>query len=201
MGTVHHFKATDWVKGFVRCKGGGFPAASKDVALIIGTSARMTDDLAAFDALGIDAEVFAVNNAARLLDRDVHHFVAIDFPKMAFCAECLTAKVHTIDDPGREAADFRWHFENRVLRMSGIFAATIAIAMGFRKVLLAGAGMDASGQTDGTVLSDLDTESYPIRWQCTWAQLFIDNCKDYVRSFSGLTMKSFGAPTKDFVRS
>ena len=178
------------------------PVAAKDVALIIGTSARMAGDLARFDSLDVEAEVFAVNNAARLVDRPIDHFVAIDLPTMLFCVEGLPdVKVHTIDEPGHDHArvDCLWHFDNRVLRMSGIFAATIAIAMGHRKVLLAGCGMDASGQTAGTMRSSTHTNVYPSRWTCLYGKTFMENCRDYIRSFSGLTGGSFGAPTRGFL--
>jgi hypothetical protein len=196
-----YFKADKWLRGFVDCKDNLFPERTSDVALIVGTSGTMEYDLRRFDSFGIDADVFAVNKAIALLDRKIDHFVSIDINSFLDYEDLLSeVKVHTINEKHHhfDFVDYYWNFDSRLLRMSGLFAAAIAVAMGYKKIIMAGAGMDTTGHADGTCMN---TNYYPGRWKAPHAQAFIKHCGKNIRSFSGLTMDSFGIPTKEFVLS
>lgn len=200
--TTRYFKATDWVRGSVKFKEPSNFDIDNDIVLIVGTSGSMEGDIKSFDELEIDADVIAVNKAIALLDRNVKHFVSLDLAKQSVHKDLLEdVVVHSIDEPNTEALDMAhclWNFENRCLRMSGIYAIIVAVALGYKKILLAGISMDKSGHSDSP---NDNTSAYPARWQCNLGLNVVRHCGKYVRSFSGLTKDSFGYPDKEFLES
>lgn len=183
--------------------GGGAPSylgKFKGNLIIIGGARCVWDDYQKLRDTGFDDSVMAVNEVGCFFDRPLNHWVSMHANYLTHWValrkghsmmghECLT---HTREPyPGIRVV---WDIQNYG-PFSGLFAAQVAVALGYEKIVLCGVPQDGSGRffdppwMPGGEHSD---ENSKKAFRNTVEQT--PELKRSVRSMSGWTRALFGAP-------
>jgi hypothetical protein len=172
------------------------------ICCVVGDGGSAVEDLLVFRAYNVPAEYVAVNLAGRLLEHlgiRVDHWATLE-PQF-FAAESrrlgdALAK-HTGEDLVETGFDFYWSKRPPGWDgTGGLFAAKIALAMGFERIVLCGIPMDDSGHWYSKNDDTRGLEIFIQPWVDFATRLDVIN---RVRSLSGRTRQLLGAPTREFL--
>ena len=131
---------------------------SSDTVLITGDGQTLHDEVREFESWGVPHDLYATNRSLIWHNRQVDHWAAIDIEEGYWFAENITFNVmpkknvmrHTIGEIPN-AYDIWWEmdypWENEYQRRvfvgnTGYFAVLTALAMGYKKIVLAGMPLD-----------------------------------------------------------
>jgi hypothetical protein len=163
------------------------------VALIMGDGRTLKSDLETFLKTAQPHDVISINRSFHAYPGNIRHWAKVDGPEYVYMAEHLPlinngampirhtlGEVRGFDvdwDDGREYAK-RWDGS------SSLFAAMIAVAMGYEKVILAGCPMDLNGHWyfEGETGPDWEEEDYQA-----WREFAKTEDARKVESLSGFT--------------
>lgn len=130
----------------------------KDTVLVCGDGNTLPDDVKLFEDLGADHDVYCINRSMLYFERPIDHWAAIDAEESMWFSKHLTKKVvpdgvllrHTIG-VCPIGYDVFWkvdqEFENETQKHvwsgnSGYFGILSALAMGYKKIVVAGMPLD-----------------------------------------------------------
>ena len=174
--------------------------------LIVGCGRCVWDDFKQYMAMGVHSDVMLLNDAI------VHfpmkkgyyptHAVCYDAGRVNIYRDLRKAKInhddfltHSVDKP----ADMKWQLiRNFKPCLSGNFGAFIAVAMGYKRLALAGCPEDDSGHywDDLETHPHFDFNTRGMHWHWTDHMSLFEG---KVRSLSGWTADKFGKPTIDWL--
>ena len=132
------------------------PVTTHPVVLIAGDGWCLKEDFASFLALGIPHDVYAIGRSINLFET-VDHWGNVDCGESIWWAEHLPDKWRTVPQRHTLGAmrgfDFDWSIPQSDYDMEDIlwhgstalFCVYTALAMGYRRVVLAGCPMDSGG--------------------------------------------------------
>lgn len=193
--------------------------------LIVGGARGVFDDLAAFTGQNDESlyselgkwsektgDVMAINDIGMYLECDIHHWASLHPPYLAHWyglrqghglppAKTMLHSIPWGDKSyaGDEhpAIDVTWRLPNANSGLSGLFAARIAVLMGYKSIILAGCPIDNSARFfDPPGKGGCHGQENIIdAWQCE----IHSNTKfrERVRSLSGNTRLWLGEPEKE----
>jgi hypothetical protein len=130
----------------------------RDTVLVCGDGNTLPDDVKSFEDLGVEHDVYCINRSMLYFERPIDHWAAIDAEESMWFSKYLTKKVvpdgmlyrHTIG-VCPIGYDVFWkvdqEFENETQKHvwsgnSGYFGILSALAMGYKKVVVAGMPLD-----------------------------------------------------------
>ncbi len=179
-----------------------FGRARFPICCIVGDGGTAVEDLLVFRAYNVPAEYMAVNLAGRLLEHlgiQVDHWATLEPRFFADESKRLgdALSKHTGADLAETGFNFYWSKKPPGWDgTGGLFAAKIALAMGYDRIVLCGIPMDGSGHwySKGDDTRGLDIFIGP--WIEFAKRLDVIN---RVRSMSGRTRQLLGAPNRDFL--
>lgn len=182
------------------------------VVLITGDGKPLISDVTTFIQWEIPHDVIAIGRSINYYPSRVHHWANVDGNDSKWWAEHLPLKNdgrmpirHSLGDlPWYDVDwdikdDVIWGKDDAVLwhGSTALFAVYISIAMGYKKVVLAGCPMDSRGhwwdpaQNEGP------------RWQGeayqAWFEFDLSPEAEKVKSLSGYTSQILGVPRKEWV--
>jgi hypothetical protein len=174
---------------------------SKDTVLVCGDGATLPEDVKVFESFGVDHDVYCINRSMLYFKRPIAHWAAIDAEESLWFSENLTSAVrpengtilrHTIGWCPM-GYDIHWkvnqEFENETQKHvwagnSGYFGVLTALAMGYKKVILAGMPLDTKPHWYES--NDKLGPNWVGQTYRTWIDFTRKHPKsDYVRSLSG----------------
>lgn len=166
--------------------------------LVMGAGRCLWDDLLAVDHGQWRGDKMAVNLTGAFYDRAIHHWASLHSDRYASMIERYARQrgmrpeqVPPIHDhkPGR-LARYVWGIDN-LGGSSGLFAATIALCMGYAPIVLAGAPMDDSGHfyDPPWAVTTFERDYVDAAWQRALPAL-----RGRVFSMSGRTRDWLGEP-------
>ena len=172
--------------------------------MIYGTARCMWDDRKRVNEMldNRTHHVMTINDAAiHIMGKPIDHIVSLhkeflgNFKRIKMAARNLGESTTHCDKEGKDIT-CAWTFFN-VGGTSALFGAKIAIAMGYKKIVLAGCPLDNSGHywEDPTRVGVLGCGSIGM----VWKDAVRDYLKPYVRSMSGRTRDLLGEPTAEWL--
>lgn len=173
--------------------------------VVLGTAPCMWDDLACAPA-GLD--VVAVNRAGWLylepiaLWVSIHGIDLVDFieQRRALGADMNFTAYGNFAGRDESGDVIRWNRPNGG-GSSGLFATRIAIELGYERVVLAGVPLEGNTTTvddEGSqTINEPSAAGYGV-YRGGWLK-YRDEIADNVRSMSGWTRETFGAPTAEWL--
>lgn len=183
-----------------------------DVVLITGDAWCLFDDMTEFERMGVVHDLFCVNRSLVAMQRPVAHWAAIDTEEGVWLSQYLTGDLvpqtglmrHTIGYcPG--AFNCWWQVDDRPDGMEFMlwagsttyFAILVALYMGYKRVVLAGAPLDNGChwyEPKGTKGPAWKGKVYQ-----TWMDFARTQPARNVRSMSGYTEFMLGKPDEGWL--
>jgi len=178
--------------------------------LVVGCAKCVWDDLDRFTHGGkkINFDTIAINNIIPFIPWTIHHAASYHASFLKHWIEVRKvmqpkkeAEIHSHSTPRRDldGVTFVWDFDH-VGGSSGLLATYVALALGYKRVVLAGIPLDGSGRFHDAPWLDPDdhtvfhgnylSRTLFLEWQHAKNECF----KGRVRSLSGRTMKWLGGP-------
>jgi hypothetical protein len=184
-----------------------------DLVLITGDGANMIDEVREFESWNLPHDLYCVNRSLLYFERQVDHWAAIDIEESGWFAENVNEKVepnkyvtrHTIGNASF-AYDVYWEmdfeqsneFQRRVLvGNTGYFAILTAIAMGYKRIVIA--GMPLNMDRCWYEPEDADGPNWMGWMYVQWIDFKL-KCpdSDRVKSMSGYSEFILGKATKEW---
>lgn len=182
---------------------------SSDVAFVLGGAKTLEEDIATAKELAVPHTYIATNETGRDFDGHLPHWCTLHTEKITDwyrqrivgqgeinIGQLWTSNIKTL--PNNELIkpkDFR-HVQSWD-GSSGLLGVTVALALGYSKVILCGVPLDKKA---GHYFSpDIPWMDGP-RYRHAWIKHFPE-MKDRVKSMSGWTQSLLGAPTKEWIKS
>lgn len=181
-----------------------------DILLVAGDGQALLDDLEAFYRMAPVYDVAAIGRSVKLFDSPMHWFNADGETAMAWAKqvkEDTAAITHTLGpvdgfdvDWDLEQPDYHYaeitNEKGRIHGSSAMFAALAGLAMGYKKIVLAGCPLDTGGhwyfeptpETLGPIWLGVDFAA--------WMDFSLNGSADRVRSMSGYTGYILGKADK-----
>ncbi len=181
-----------------------------DVVLLTGDGLTLPTDVKQFESWGIPHDVFCCNRSPLFFEREINHWGAVDAEESAWLSQ-----YHKLEN-GRflrhvigfcQGYDAYWFIDQPVdsefgRRMwagnSGYFGMMASLAMGYKKVVIAGMPLDRNRHwydTEGTEGPHWVPDTYTI-----WMDYKIERPEAAkVRSLSGYSKFIMGEATKEWV--
>ncbi|OPL13586.1 MAG: hypothetical protein AVO39_10325 [delta proteobacterium MLS_D] len=181
--------------------------------LIVSTGWSVWDDIAIFHTLGFDTEddatanchVMAVNGMSLYWRGRLHHAVSLhpEEPwlwmqlRRAYSCRMAHTYTHSQREPKPPASiDFTWEIASGAGGTSSLFAVSIALALGYDHVMLAGVPLDNGGYC---YAPPNDQSQFGSRTQeLTWKEA-ARHISGRVRSFSGNSQRWLGDVTPEWL--
>jgi hypothetical protein len=144
--------------------------------------------------------------ACQFVECKINHAVSLH-PKLLTAVrimrieKCMYEKITTHSNCEGSDVDVVWNMD-QTGETSGLFAVKIALAMGFKKIIICGIPQDNSGhyydhhKPKQTGLIRFNTRSNIRGWNDLYS---ITLAPERVRALSGLTKSIFGEPTKEWI--
>ena len=174
----------------------------KPVLLLVADGACVFDDLERFWDLGADHDTGCINNIGKVYPCSFEHFFAGDSQDMDMRMVSVALAPDVLShcyNPMSETFAVRWFKENvGWFGTTSMFAIYVALCLGYYRIVLAGAPLDASGRwyEDSIEQGNYDHEVHIWRWkQFRWRPW-----AGFVRSMSGNTAKILGEPTSEWLK-
>ncbi len=174
--------------------------------LIAGPARCLFDDLAGLRALGDGPdETMAIKYACLGIPWAIEHIASLHgdlLPHFKALTQHLAGRPNPVTTHSAlpsDPADAVWDLEQQ-RGTSSLFALQVAIAMGYRRILLAGVPLDSSGKFHSPPGALRDLERYgdlPREDVQIW-RAAAGRWSDRVRSLSGRTAEWFGRPTAEW---
>jgi len=182
---------------------------SQDVVLITGDGRSLPGDLDCFLSWGIPHEVMAIGRSITKYPGNVQHWANVDGSDSKWWAEHLPLKNdgkmpirHSLGDlPGYdidwEIKDCAW-VDDHVLwhGSSALFAVFISLALGFKKIVLAGCPLDSNGHW--FFPEDIKGPRWTVESFMAWLDFAREPEAAKVRSLSGYTAQIVGEATREW---
>lgn len=174
------------------------------ICLVAATARCAWEDIARFKEISndIQADIMAVNLMGFLYPGRVHHWACLH-PELFMSLEPLRKRMrsrlgHTWTHSGRSGpgVQFAWGIEKNG-GTSTLLAALVAICLGYRRIVLAGAPLSNDGHFYDPP-GEFDTyDSRPVKLE--WEAARMDMFQDRIRAMSGWTKQILGEPTKEWL--
>ena len=199
--TAHGIKPQQ-VGTYEDCEPGGL--------IILGGSKLVWEDYKnakAFFKRDRDYDIIGINDIAALFKAEPIQHIASLHPQMLGPLRQLRevrihGHCHTHSGRAHDGVDIVWGNITTDGGTSGIFAVKIALAMGYKKIIVCGCGLDKTGHFyDPEVPEDNVNGWFDRACQMPWEDLHKVNeyARDRVRVMSGLLSKKFGLPTYNWI--
>ena len=178
--------------------------------LILGASKLVWEDYfkarALFDKKR-DYDIMAINDIASLFKAEhVNHICSVHQKIPGLVRELREVRIagfcHTHAPRYHEGVDMVWGELTRSGGTSAMFAVKIAIAMGYKKIILCGCGLDKTGHFyDPENPEDNKNSWFDEACRAPWKDFRKDNAeaKRRVRVMSGELKELYGEPAKDWI--
>lgn len=177
-----------------------------DILLVCGDGKTLPDDIANFMNERVYHDVLCIGRSIKLYPGIVHHYADVDADAGKNVVDTLHANnpdkgkpvTHTLGSV--EWFDIGWEITNQIIPSdeviwhgsTGLFAVLIGLAMGYRRIALAGCPMDSKGHWY------YPEETYGPKWTMesyqSWLEFAACNEAGLVRSMSGYTKTLLGRP-------
>ena len=175
--------------------------------IVLGSAPCLWDDIdASNDITSGEFEIIAVNGAGVLFEGNLDIWVSVHGPKLVNWIEKRRAlgldmnfDAYANFAKSEKSGDvIRWN-RSSCNGSSGLLAALVAIELGFDKLILCGMPIDGENRitSDGEVAAGMTPYHH---YQRGWT-LLQGILREHVRSMSGWTRETFGAPTAEWLNS
>lgn len=154
-----------------------------------------------------DYDIIAINDIAALFKAEnIEHICSVHQqilqPLRALRMIRITNHPYTHAQKAHEGVDFAWGNLLPNGGTSALFAVKIAMAMGYKKIILAGCGLDKTGHFyDPDIPEDNNNGWFDEACRMPWKDFHKENkeAERRVRFMSGELAKVFGTPTHEWV--
>jgi hypothetical protein len=174
------------------------------ICLVAACGRCVWEDMARFKEISNDirADIMAVNLMGLIYPGRIQHWVSIHHEIFAGLEALRSFRLgrhghvwtHSLKTgPG---VQFAWGIE-KMGGTSTLYAALVALCLGYTKVILAGAPLNNDGHfydPPGEVTA-FNSRPIKLEWESARQEMF----QDRVRSMSGWTKKTLGEPTKEWI--
>ena len=184
-----------------------------DTLLITGDGKSYPADLETFLDMEVPHDALTIGRSILLYPSDVLHYADVDADAGKWVVENLANNhknaAHTVSHTlgAVEWFDVGWDIKNCPIKSdevlwhgsTALFAVLIGLAMGYRRIVLAGCPMDSKGHwyfKDQTWGPRWTMESYQA-----WFEFAATDRARNVRSMSGYTGQLLGRPDRDFFKN
>jgi hypothetical protein len=178
------------------------------LVLITADGWSLPKDLERFDGWGIAHDTFAVARSIQCLKDPVDHWGDVDSDASVWVADNLKAKDRDGNPPLRHTLgpqknfDVDWDVDEGILwdpsevlwhGSSALFAVLCCIAMGYKKLVLAGAPLDGKGHW---YYKDVPGPKWTCETYQAWFEFAACSEAQIVKSMSGYTAQLLGKPSE-----
>lgn len=210
--TVPPEKWDGWELNGIRGRGQTPPRCAGNfsgLALVIATGRCAWEDIEAFDIPRRKPAIIAVNNMILDYHDRVHHACSLHAEEPPLWVRlrgqygCDSNHVSThayrkSSDPQVMDCDYIWDIVGSALAgTSTLFAVAVALALGYSKVVVAGAPLDGTGHYYDP--PKRETRQFMGNCRQEWVNAHEYFFNGRVRSMSGFTMDLLGYPSQDWI--
>lgn len=178
--------------------------------IVLGCSKSVWEDYQEAKILFKDGkhyDIIAINDIGiQFKAEHIEHIVSLHHqmpgPIRALRNVRITNHPYTHSQKAHEGVDFVWDKIATDGGTSAIFAAKIAVAMGYKKIVLCGCGIDKTGHYyDPEFPEDNDNGWFDRACQMPWEDMHKANkeAKKRIRFMSGHLMKIYGRPDYNWI--
>lgn len=178
--------------------------------IILGGSKMVWDDYfearAMFDH-GQDYNIMAINDIAAIFKAEhLDHIVSLHGEMISALRTLRKVRIgghsHTHSNVAHEDVDLVWGQLTTSGGTSALFAVKIAMAMGYKKIILCGCGLDKTGHFyDPEIPEDNKNGWFDEACRMPWKDFYKSNeeARTRVRFMSGELKSVYGTPSHDWV--
>jgi len=177
------------------------PKPKNDILLIVATAPCNWNDVLTFACIGDGYDVMCINHVALAFGYKFQYFATGDSHIGLFRSIAKELKrqlglglTSHCYHPHSNGFDIRWIRKDKTCRgTSTMFGVEVGLALGYLKIVLAGAPMDSSGHFYDKARPDFENRLDE------WVKLAGGPLACFIRSMSGNTRDLFGEPTKEWL--